>query len=78
MNGKASDGTAFDISATLVTFGDTTSADLFLGAAQFSDSKSGGASDQQVTVTVNKAVFSGAKLTSLSGSNITVTGFLVC
>lgn len=83
MQGKASNGQQFDILATDVILtdvglGETTNSDLFLGPAQYSDRQNGGASDQKLTMTPHKAVFSGAKFTSLSGSNITVTGTMVC
>lgn len=83
MMGKSADGEAFDINATDVDLtarglGEAANTAFFLGTAQYSD----GASDPNLTVTLNKgmfkAVFSGAKLSSLTGSNVTVTGTLTC
>jgi hypothetical protein len=83
VQGKSSEGQFFDLTATDLTSGALLSADLFLGtAAQATEYNDGaftsGYSDQQLTISPKQAIFSGAKLSSSSGSKVTVTGTVVC
>jgi len=83
LQGKSTEGKFFDLTATDLTSGALLGADLFLGtAAQATEYNDGaftsGYTDQQLTVSPKQAIYSGAKLSSSSGSHITVTGTVVC